>query len=107
MNTFKCWAVALIAVLLLPNVAASADPVKESMRKGKACFDKEDYVGAVAAYSGAIKLDPKNAEAYFGRGEAYDFKGQYDKAMADSSEAIRLDGPGRRESRSAAPMGSL
>ena len=32
MTTFKCWATALIAVLLLPSVAASADPAKEATR---------------------------------------------------------------------------
>ena len=36
MNTFNCWAVVLIAVSLLPNVAASADPAKGAYEKGKA-----------------------------------------------------------------------
>jgi hypothetical protein len=35
-NTFNCWAVVLIAVSLLPNVAASADPAKGAYEKGKA-----------------------------------------------------------------------
>ena len=30
MTTCKCWAAVLIAVLLLPNVAASADAAKEA-----------------------------------------------------------------------------
>ena len=34
MNTFKCWASVLIAVSLLPNVAASADAAMEAIPEG-------------------------------------------------------------------------
>ncbi len=39
----------------------------------------------------AIRLDPKNAMAYYNRGRAWYAKGEYDRAIADSTEAIRLD----------------
>ena len=39
----------------------------------------------------AIQLDPKDAQAYVGRGAAYRGKGDYDRAIADYDEAIRLD----------------
>jgi tetratricopeptide (TPR) repeat protein len=39
----------------------------------------------------SITLDPKNEEAYFYRGLLYDLKDDYEKAISDYSEAIRLD----------------
>ena len=38
----------------------------------------------------AIRLDPKDAIAYYNRGRAYANKGDHDKAIADYTEAIRL-----------------
>ena len=50
-----------------------------------------DYNLAISDYSDAIKLDPKYAEAYHGRGTAYYYKAhkEEDKAIADYNEAIR------------------
>jgi tetratricopeptide (TPR) repeat protein len=59
MNSCKCWAVVLIAALLLPNVAASSDAAQEAYEKGKACFDKKDYDAAITAVTEAIRLNPK------------------------------------------------
>src|SRR5262249_43587061 len=39
----------------------------------------------------AIRLDPKNALTYYNRGNAWLRKKDYDKAISDSNEAIRLD----------------
>jgi WD40 repeat protein len=44
MTTCRCWAVALIAVLLLPNIAASADAAKEADEKGRACLEMKIHV---------------------------------------------------------------
>jgi tetratricopeptide (TPR) repeat protein len=52
---------------------------------------KDDYDKAIADYSQAIRLDPKNALAYSHRGWAHHGKREYDKAIADYTEAIRLD----------------
>ena len=41
MNTFKFWAVVLIAVLLLPNVAVSADAAKEAYENGLSSLGHE------------------------------------------------------------------
>jgi len=46
---------------------------------------------AVAAFGEAIRLNPKNANAYAHRGNAYLDQGDYDKAIADYNKAIRLD----------------
>ena len=63
MNMFKCWAALLIAIMLLPNSAASADAAKDAYDKGKACLDKRDYDAAITAFTEAIRLEPKNAQA--------------------------------------------
>ena len=41
MNAHKCWAVVLIAVSFVPNVAASADAAKEAYEKGKAFLENQ------------------------------------------------------------------
>ena len=46
---------------------------------------------AIAHYDEAIRVDPKFANPYIGRGNAYQSKNDYDKAIADYDEAIRLD----------------
>jgi tetratricopeptide (TPR) repeat protein len=52
--------------------------------------DKDEHDKAIADYTEAIRLDPKNALAYYHRGVAYGNKGEHDKAIADCTEAIRL-----------------
>ena len=68
MNTRKCWTAMLVGILLLPKVAESADPSAEACQKGKACLEKRDCDAAISAYAEAIRLDPKSAAAYSGRG---------------------------------------
>jgi tetratricopeptide (TPR) repeat protein len=45
----------------------------------------------IAEYTEMIRLDPKNAQAFFQRGTAYHTEDDYDRAVADYTEAIRLD----------------
>ena len=52
---------------------------------------KGDHDKAIADFTEAIRLNPKDAEAYYSRGGAYGEKGDYDKAIADFTEAIRLN----------------
>jgi tetratricopeptide (TPR) repeat protein len=53
--------------------------------------DKHNYDGAIADYTEAIRLNPKDAEVYERRGAAKYDRGDYDGAIADESVAIRLD----------------
>jgi ankyrin repeat protein len=55
-----------------------------------------DHVGAIAAYTEAIKLDPENWQYYYNRGVALFKDGKYDLAEADFKKAIEVE-PNRIE----------
>ena len=61
------------------------------MHRGQEAMDKDDLDAAIAAYSEAIKLDPKRTAAYLSRGWAYSEREEFEKAIADYNQAIRLD----------------
>ena len=47
--------------------------------------------GALLACETAIRLDPRNSDAYRARAAVYVVKGDYSRAFADCDEAIRLN----------------
>ena len=51
---------------------------------------KKDKTGDTLREKTTLK-DPKDAEAYINRGNAYSKKGQYDKAISDYSKAIEIN----------------
>ena len=67
MNTLKCWALMLTAGCLLPSLAAGADAAKKACDNGLFCLEKQDYDGAISAFTETLRLDPKNADAYYHR----------------------------------------
>lgn len=67
------------------------DQVIASTRRGGAYYGKGDLDRAIADYSEAIRLDPKDGKIFNDRGNTYNSKGDLDRAMADYNEAIRLD----------------
>lgn len=52
---------------------------------------KAESNAAIAAASEAIRRDPKDANAYYNRGNAYAASGDADRAIADYTATIRLD----------------
>jgi tetratricopeptide (TPR) repeat protein len=52
--------------------------------------DEGQFARAFEHYDEAIRLNPKNPEAFYNRGVAFGQTGQYDRALADLNEAIRL-----------------
>jgi tetratricopeptide (TPR) repeat protein len=66
------------------------DP-KYAFARGMASGVRDDYVEAIAAYSEAIKFDPKYPIAYNNRGVAYFKTGDNDHAIADYTETIKLN----------------
>jgi tetratricopeptide (TPR) repeat protein len=61
------------------------------IRKANLLLSNGDVEGAIADYTHAIRLGPKDAELYYRRGLAYDREGDFGNAIADISEAIRLN----------------
>jgi tetratricopeptide (TPR) repeat protein len=59
--------------------------------RGHAYLNKNDHDRAIADYTEAIRLDPKDGRVFNNRGFAYALKGEYDRAIADYNEAIRLN----------------
>jgi tetratricopeptide (TPR) repeat protein len=79
-----------IAVLPFDNLSSD----QENAYFNRGIFysnEKGDYDKAISDHNEAIRLDPKNANAYINRGLTYEDKGDYDKAISDHNEAIRLD----------------
>jgi tetratricopeptide (TPR) repeat protein len=58
--------------------------------RGWAYNGKRDYDKAIADCTQAIKLNPKNGEAYYVRGNAIKAKGNQAQADKDFAEAKRL-----------------
>lgn len=52
---------------------------------------QEDYARAIADYGQAIRLNPRDAQAYLNRGTAYAGKQDLTRAITDFDQAIRLD----------------
>ncbi len=53
-------------------------------------FDQGDYDGAIAAYSEAAYSTPNDPVIFNMRGQAYSRKGDYDRAIADHNQALRI-----------------
>jgi tetratricopeptide (TPR) repeat protein len=64
--------------------------------RGIAHIGKGNYEKAVADASTAIRLQPKNAEAFILRGDGYHSKGDYLSAASDYRRALSLDLPDER-----------
>lgn len=62
----------------------------DHIRRGSRYHDAGAYTEAVAEYTQAIALDPKNAAAYNNRGYANNHLGKYAEAIADCTQAIAL-----------------
>ena len=64
---------------------------EEAFELGAKYLDDQDLDKALVAFSQAIRIDPKFAQAHNGRGVTYALMGQPERALADCCEAIRLE----------------
>jgi tetratricopeptide (TPR) repeat protein len=83
----------LICILsfIYPLAAFAEQTAADLDKSGDAKQQKGDSDGAIADYTKAIELNPKDARAYSRRGRAKVSKGDYDAAVADCAKAIELD----------------
>src|SRR5262245_19527802 len=78
--------------LLIERGSASAERQAELLLlRGTAYMIKGDNDQAIKDLDETIRLNPKDADAFFGRGGAYFKKGDYDRAMADYDQASWLN----------------
>lgn len=64
--------------------------------KGMVALSKKDYDGAIRLLSVVIVADSKFASAYYGLGQAYESKGQIQKAYEAYSKGAELDPEGQK-----------
>jgi tetratricopeptide (TPR) repeat protein len=57
---------------------------------GDKYFESAKWDKALASYTRAVELDPKNGWAWHKRGAAYGMLGRWDRALADNSKALEL-----------------
>ena len=82
----------LLKELHPPSLPQPAQRTKEQFfHMGNVFFEREDYEEALIAYEEVIRLDPNDAGAYIGRGEALYKLKRYEEALATHKLAIRLD----------------
>lgn len=62
----------------------------QKVEEGWNLWCKEDFNGAKNLFDEAVKLNPDNARAYFGRGTAYNELKQNEQAILDYDKAIEL-----------------
>jgi tetratricopeptide (TPR) repeat protein len=63
----------------------------EAQEAADGAFRRGNYDSAIAHLDEAIRLDPRSARAYHGRGVAFFHKKEYDRAIASLTEAIGLE----------------
>ncbi|MEL7010023.1 MAG: tetratricopeptide repeat protein [Cyanobacteria bacterium J06588_4] len=54
--------------------------------RGYVCGKLKDFQGAIADYTQATKCEPQNPDNYYHRANAYNFRQQYQLAIADYSQ---------------------
>src|SRR5262245_13953507 len=78
------WRTTAAASLVLVSTVALADDKSD-------CMDGKDQDLRIKACSAIIDRNPKDSFSYHNRGEAYELKGEVDRAIADYTKAIVSD----------------
>jgi len=75
-----------------PSTYATREPIaNDILSSANAKYKNRDYLGALTAYTAAIRVDPNNALAICCRGVAYYRLGDDRDAMTDYNRAITID----------------
>lgn len=73
-----------------PPSRPASSPAKAHIDRGQSLASKGDVDGALAEFGQAIRLDPKNAQAFGLRALAYASRNERDKAINDWTSAIAM-----------------
>ena len=88
-------ALALSLVLSLCACGQKASAWKEQYDLGVRYLSEGNYEEAIIAFTAVIEIDPKNADAYLGRANAYIGSGETEKnlaaALEDYQSVLELD----------------
>jgi tetratricopeptide (TPR) repeat protein len=76
------------------QASAASDTASEEIRKGAQAYDRGDLQAAETHFTEAIRIDPKAAEAYFGRGLLYAHQKKFTQAIDDFNRALKLQPQG-------------
>ena len=95
MKRVMTWILALVLTLGLCACGDSSAKWQEQYDLGQKYLTEGNYEEAILAFTAAIEIDPKNALAYVGRGDAYLGRGSDEEgltaAFADFETALSLD----------------
>ena len=93
MTVIRILAAALVALCSAPlSTHAQTTEAQTFLTRGKQAFERGDYRGAVEAFSGAARVDPEFAGAYYGLCLAYMRLDEARRALDECTRAIRLKG---------------
>jgi tetratricopeptide (TPR) repeat protein len=92
-NTIRTGLLVFFATLLLLTlpVYAYSDSALRFYNQGNAFVQSENYTLAIGAYDHAIALEPKYFEAYDGKADALNRAGEFNEALAASTQALEVN----------------
>lgn len=70
------------------KVKAKADALAKQMKEGEIAFGKQDWSGAIDAFTKAIEMEPRSGSAFAGRGGALLRKGDCEGSLKDLNQAL-------------------
>lgn len=85
-----------VCVEIGASAAADQINVDEALTQAQQAFLQSKPQEALALANRALEADPKNPQCYFVRGRIYDGDHEYEKALSDFNEGLKL-APGARE----------
>ena len=90
-TTRLTWVIAWTVAIVLVAGGGSLSEGEKRYNAGMEFQDQGLLERAIAEYDEAIKLEPRDANAYVDRGIAYGSLGQAQRAIEDFNEAVKLD----------------
>ena len=81
----------ILVLMLLSGCKSKATRVQEQLDLGSKYMAELDYESAIVALNKAIKIDPKNVDAYKMLAEVYEKSGRLDDARATLEKVLDLD----------------